>query len=399
MREPRPASRERSVAGAPNDLRGLSAALHRYLEHLGVRGYRPQGMASAERYIRDFIAWADARSVTHPSQVSRAVIERYQRWLYHYRKNNGEPLSIAGQRCKLVPLRGFFRWLTRTAEIPANPAADLELPRKIKRLPRTVLTAAEAERVMACVDLATPIGLRDRAMLEVLYSTGMRRTELALLETGDIEAERVVVLIRQGKGGKDRLLPLGERALHWTTQYLERARPQLAWNTDDKTLFLGNEGKPLSALWLSTLIARRVDAAQLGKRGGCHLWRHTMATLMLEGGADIRFIQAMLGHAELSTTQIYTQVAIRQLQRVHAMTHPGARRRLRSAQTSSDISSPHPQPENAAAALLEALEAQAQSAAAEDRDADAGADIDAGIVADIDAPAALGVAADALRRR
>jgi integrase/recombinase XerD len=279
----------------PGDLRGLTAALRRYTEHLGTRGYRPSGIATTERYTREFIEWCEERGVVHASQVSRPVIERYQRWLYHYRKRNGEPLSIAGQRCKLVPLRGFFKWLTRQAEIPANPAADLELPRKLKRLPRTVLTEAEAERVMACVDLGTPIGLRDRAMLEVLYATGVRRHELAGLVLSDIDAERAVMLIREGKGGKDRLLPLGERALHWVTEYLERARPQLAWNADDKTLFLSAEGKGISALWLSTLIGKRVDAAGIGKRGGCHLWRHTMATLMLEGGADIRFIQAMLG--------------------------------------------------------------------------------------------------------
>ena len=367
------------MAGAPSDLRGLTAAMRRYLEHLGVRGYRPQGIATAERYIRDFIGWADERGVTHPQQVTRQVLERYQRWLYHYRKRDGSPLSVAGQRCKLVPLRGFFRWLTKAAEIPANPAADMELPRKLKRLPRVVLTAEEAERVMACVDLGSPIGLRDRAMLELLYATGVRRHELAGLELGDIEAERGVMLIREGKGGKDRLLPLGERALYWVSEYLERGRPLLSWNAEDKTLFLSAEGKRISPLWLSTLIAKRVDAAELGKRGGCHLWRHTMATLMLEGGADLRFIQAMLGHAELSTTQIYTQVAIRQLQAVHAMTHPGARRRARGAQTAEDMSSPHPEPPNAAEALLVALDAEAEDEAVEDR--------------------AGGVAADASRRR
>jgi integrase/recombinase XerD len=354
------------VAGTPTDQLGLLAALHRYLEHLGVRGYRAQGMATTGRYIRDFIGWAEERGVTHPQQVTRQVIERYQRWLYHYRKKNGEPLSIAGQRCKLVPLRGYFRWLTRQAEIPANPAADMELPRKLKRLPRTVLTAAEAERVMAGVDLGSPIGLRDRAMLEVLYATGIRRHEIARLAQGDIEAERCVMLIREGKGGKDRLLPLGERALYWVSQYLERGRPQLAWNAEDNTLFLGVEGKPLSPMWLSTLIAKRVDAAEIGKRGGCHLWRHTMATLMLEGGADIRFIQAMLGHAELSTTQIYTQVAIRQLQAVHAMTHPGARRRGRDAQTVEVVPKPSLDPQSAAQALLAVLDAERQEEAAED---------------------------------
>jgi integrase/recombinase XerD len=352
------------MASSPNPkaLHGLPAALNRYLEHLGVRGYRPQGMATAARYIGDFIAWATERGVSHPAQVSRAVLERYQRFLYHYRKRNGEPLSIASRRCKLVPLRGFFRWLTKQAEIPANPAADLELPRKLKRLPRVVLTAAEVERVMAVVELGTPIGWRDRAMLEVLYATGLRRMELARLELGDVDAERCVVLIREGKGGRDRMIPLGERALHWVRQYLENSREQLAWNDLDKTLFLGNEGKPLSPLWLSTVIAKRVDAAELGKRGGCHLFRHTMATLMLEGGADIRHIQAMLGHAEISTTQIYTEVAIRQLSLVHARTHPGATRRLRGAQMNADMPAAQVEPESAAMALLEALGDEADEA-------------------------------------
>jgi integrase/recombinase XerD len=349
------------AAGAPGDLRGLMGAMRRYLEHLGVRGYRAQGMDTAERYIRDFIGWADERGVTHPSQVTRPVLERYQRWLYHYRKRNGEPLSIASQRAKIVPLKGFFKWLTKTAEMLANPAADLELPRKLKRLPRVVLTQAEVERVLEGVDLGTALGLRDRAMLEVLYATGMRRMELARLELGDIEAERGVVLIREGKGGKDRLLPLGERALHWVQQYLDNARPALAWNVDDKTLFLGNEGRPLHPMWLSTVIARRVDAAEIGKRGSCHLLRHTMATLMLEGGADIRFIQAMLGHAELSTTQIYTQVAIRQLQQVHAMTHPGAMRRRRSAELGGEGPSPGRESASAAEELLDTLEREGEA--------------------------------------
>lgn len=371
-----------AAGGAPGDLRGLLAALHRYLEHLGVKGYTPMGRHNAERYIREFIVWADARGVTHPQQVSRAVLERYQRWLHHYRKADGEPLAVASRRSKIVPLRGFFKWLTRTGEIPANPASDLDLPRQIKRLPRAILTTAEAETVMASVDLGTPIGLRDRAMLEVLYATGMRRMEIAHLAQDDIEAERAVVLIRQGKGQRDRLIPLGERALHWVQRYLDEARERLSWDLQDKTLFLGNEGNPLNATWLSTLIANRVKAAGIDKKGGCHLWRHTMATLMLEGGADIRHIQAMLGHADIGSTQIYAQVAIRQLQRVHAATHPGARRRTRGdsaegtqgPEAEQDLPSPAPSREDAASALLQALEREAD----EDGQQDSADDEDAG---------------------
>jgi integrase/recombinase XerD len=170
------------------------------------------------------------------------------------------------------------------------------------------------------------------------------------------------------------LIPLGERALHWVSKYLDEARPQMAWNANDTTLFLGNEGRPLHPMWLSTLIAKRVDAANIGKRGGCHLWRHTMATLMLEGGADIRFIQAMLGHAELSTTQIYTQVAVSQLKKVHALTHPGSQKRIRGAQTTMATLTPGPASENAMEVLLETLEQEGEE--------EADVEVRAGVAAD-----------------
>jgi integrase/recombinase XerD len=223
-----------------------------------------------------------------------------------------------------------------------------------------VLTVEEVERVMAQVDIATPIGLRDRAMLEVLYGTGMRRMEIANLEIGDIDIDQCVVLIREGKGRKDRLIPLGERALYWVQSYLDKSRPQLTWNQLEKTLFLSREGGILNYAWLSTQIAQYVKRAEIGKHGGCHLFRHTMATLMLEGGADIRFIQVMLGHAEMSTTQIYTQVAIRQLQLVHASTHPGALKRVRSAQVQAASAEVSVESENAAEALFAVLDQESE---------------------------------------
>ena len=355
-----PKQRFSKPIGDPRDARGLYAAMRRNIEHRAVMGSTESGLYGAERYLRDFIEWADARSVTHPEHVTQAVLERYQRWLYYYRKKDGAPLSVASQRSKLTPVKSFFKWLTRTGQIPANPAAEIDLPRQIKRLPRHILSIEEVEKVLAGADTTTMIGLRDRAMMEVLYATGMRRMEIAQLETGDIDMDKCVVLIREGKGRKDRLIPMGERAVHWVQQYLDLSRPRLAWNPQDHTLFLGQEGIGLSPTWLSTQVAQYVKKAQLGKYGGCHLFRHTMATLMLEGGADIRFIQAMLGHAELSTTQIYTQVAIKQLQMVHASTHPGALRRVRSAPAQADDLASQPDQENAASDLLAELDAEAE---------------------------------------
>ncbi len=176
---------------------------------------------------------------------------------------------------------------------------------------------------MALPDLSHPVGLRDRAMLELLYATGIRRMEVCGLEVTDVHLDKLRILVRQGKGGRDRMLPLGRRAAYWVGRYLQEARPMLSSQGTSATLFIGQGGAPLSLQWLSTVVSQYIGKAQLGKRGACHLFRHSMATLMLEGGADIRYIQAMLGHADLSTTQIYTQVAIDQLQRVHGATHPG----------------------------------------------------------------------------
>jgi integrase/recombinase XerD len=187
-----------------------------------------------------------------------------------------------------------------------------------------VLSVSEVERVLNQVDPKAPLGLRDRAILETLYATGMRRMELLHLHCYDLDSERGTVLIRQGKGRKDRLLPIGARAIAWIEQYLDRERPLLVNEPDDGTLFLTHRGDALSGNRLSQLVAEYVAAAQLGKEGSCHLFRHTMATLMLEHGADIRFVQQMLGHAQLSTTEVYTQVSIRALQAVYAATHPGA---------------------------------------------------------------------------
>ncbi len=213
--------------------------------------------------------------------------------------------------------------MTRHNHILYNPASDLDLPRLDQRLPKHILSVAEVEAVLARTDLGDTAGIRDRAILETLYSTGIRRMELIGLGVFDLDHERGTLMVRQGKGGKDRMIPIGERALQWIAKYRDDARPELVTGADDGTLFLTQHGEAFTAGRLSELVRDYIDAAHIGKRGSCHLFRHTMATLMLENGADIRFIQAMLGHASLSTTQLYTQVSIRKLKDIHTATHPG----------------------------------------------------------------------------
>jgi integrase/recombinase XerD len=300
----------------------LAALLEKHLENLRVRNYSEYTVKSRRVHIGMFLDWCNERGIAEPVEVTRTVLEAYQRHVFHYRKKNGEPLGFTGQHARLVPLRVWFKWMARQHHILHNPASELELPRLGMRLPKAVLTAAEAEQVIALADVHDPLGLRDRAILETLYSTGMRRLELVTLKVWDLDLERATVSIRQAKGKKDRIIPLGDRAAAWVRKYLDESRPHLVAEPDDHTVFLSNAGEPFALDYLTEVVRGYVEAAEVGKHGACHLFRHTMATLMLEGGADTRFIQAMLGHADLKTTQIYTHVAIRQLQEIHRATHP-----------------------------------------------------------------------------
>ena len=320
--------------GDTSDPLGFAALRDMHLDHLAVRNYSTVTVANKQSYINHFILWAEERSLTGPDQITKPILERYQRWLYTYRDaKTGKKLSFRSQHARLLPLRAFFKWLCRRDLLPANPAADLELPKLEKRLPRHVLNAREAELVLAQPDVLTPMGLRDRALMEMLYSTGMRRMEVAGLKLYDVDPDRRLVFVRLGKGKKDRMVPIGERALSWVNKYTEEARPSLSSSRSDEALFLTNLGEAFTPNRLTQMVRDYVQAADIGKSGSCHLFRHAAATLMLENGADIRFIQAMLGHAKLETTQIYTHLSIKQLQEVHAATHPAAKIGRRSKVT------------------------------------------------------------------
>ncbi len=308
--------------GNLGDPQGMAVMLDKFLEWMRVMNYSERTVENRQLYLAYFIVWAEDRGLTRPTEITKPILERYQRYLYHYRKADGNPLSFRSQSSRLVPVRAWFKWLARNNHILYNPASELELPRLERRLPKHVLTIREAESVIAVPNVGDPLGLRDRAILETLYSTGIRRMEVVNLKLYDMDVDRGTLMVRQGKGKKDRMVPIGQRAITWINHYLSEVRPQLIVDPNDMTLFLTHLGEGFTVNRLTQLVRQYVDAADIGKRGSCHLFRHTMATLMLENGADIRFIQAMLGHAKLETTQIYTQVSIRKLKEIHEATHP-----------------------------------------------------------------------------
>ncbi len=309
------------------DPEGFERRLGEYTEWLLVNHFSEVTARRRGEYLRHLIAWAAERGITRPQEVTKPVLERYQATLYHYRKKNGEPLSLASQRSFLTSLKGFFKWLARSNHLLYNPASEILLPRLSRRLPKHVLSAPEAERVLAVPDAGSPLGLRDRAMLETLYSTGLRRMELGALKLYDLDRDRGTLMVREGKGRSQRVIPIGERALQWVEKYLSEVRPGLVVPPDEGYLFLTHHGNRFEISSLTEMVRVFVERSGIGKKGSVHLFRHTMATLMLEGGADVRFVQAMLGHAKLDTTQIYTHVAIGKLKEVHTMAHPAKMKR------------------------------------------------------------------------
>jgi len=315
-------SRKRTPKPRPAPETAVERLLEQYLDYIRVRNYSEATVENRRMHNRRFIAWCRERGITEPIEVTRPVLEAYQRHLFHYRKKDGQPLAFNAQQSRLGSIRVWFKWMARQHHILHNPASELEMPRMGLRLPRAVLTAAEAEQILAQPDIRDPLGLRDRAILETLYSTGMRRSELANLRLRDLDAEGGTVMIRQGKGNKDRIIPLGDRAAAWIRKYLVESRPQLTPDPAEGAVFLSQAGESLSLAYLTEMVGHYVVESGVKKRGACHMFRHTMATLMLEGGADIRFIQAMLGHTDLKTTEVYTHVAVRKLQEVHRATHP-----------------------------------------------------------------------------
>ena len=271
-----------------------------------------------------FLRWCETSGVSFPNEVKAETLLRFQEHLFFHRKMNGQPLSVSTQFSRLSLIRLWFRWMHHQGLIPKDPTKALELPRTAYKLP-TILTKQQMEKVLGQPDLEKLVGIRDRTILEVLYSTGIRRRELMQLQIEDVDRERGVVTIREGKGKRGRTVPIGERALVWLDQYFSRVRPIFAKEADSGFIFLTSTGAQFAPNHLSWLVRRYILGANITKNGACHIFRHTMATHMLEGGADTRYIQEMLGHARLDTTQVYTHVSIRKLKQVHTRTHPFAR--------------------------------------------------------------------------
>jgi integrase/recombinase XerD len=301
----------------------LAVEVDRFLDRCRMLQRTEKAVRFHWHALKYFLRWAQERDVLYPRQVTHSILQGYQRWLWRYRKDNDKPLSVSSQRGRLSAVKTFFSWLCREHVVEANPASDLELPRSEKTLPIEALSIAQVEAILSVPAIADPLGIRDRAILELLYSTAIRRTEAARIQVQHLNREKRILWVRFGKGRKDRVVPVGQRALAWVEKYIEDVRPLLLVDPDQKVLFLTGYGQAFNEDVLGRQVREYIRKGGIERENaGCHLLRHTCATHMLEGGADIRFIQQLLGHEKLETTAIYTEVNIDQLQQVHARTHP-----------------------------------------------------------------------------
>ena len=285
-----------------------------YLSYaLAEQGLAPRTIEAYKRDLDDFARFLRARGTTRPEDVTRAAVTLY---LVSLRRRGRSPATV---KRRTAAIRSFYHYLLREQMMEQDPTLDLGAPKLPRRLPN-VLTVDEVDRLLSAPDPSTPEGLRDRAMLELMYGSGLRVGELVGLNLGDVDpaAELVRCL---GKGSKERVVPVGSRAVAALLAYQRRGRPALARRRALQALFISSRGRlTRQACWkLTRAHARR---AGISRALTPHVLRHSFATHLLEGGADLRAVQEMLGHASISTTQIYTHVARDRLRAVYAQAHP-----------------------------------------------------------------------------
>ncbi|HKQ68721.1 MAG TPA: site-specific tyrosine recombinase XerD [Polyangiaceae bacterium] len=291
----------------------LSAAVDAYLDHLRVeRALSPHSVSAYATDLNKLVGFAEERNVTGTEGLDPVVVTRF------FVSLDESGLGARSAARHLSAVRGFCRFLVRERLVSADPSALLVPPRLGRRLP-VVVSFEEVIRLLAAPDVRRPRGLRDRAMLSLMYAAGLRVSELCALKMTDVDQQRGFVNVL-GKGGKRRVVPVGEVALADLAAYLKDGRGPLA----HPALFLSSWGTPLTRQGFWKLIVRYARGVGITKRISPHKLRHSFATHLLERGADLRSVQAMLGHANIATTEIYTHVATDHVKRAHQKSHPRA---------------------------------------------------------------------------
>jgi integrase/recombinase XerD len=294
-----------------------SFLLERFQDHLSVeKGASPR---TNEAYMRDvsrFAVFCATKGAAAPANASARILREY---VYHLKDLGLSPSSI---RRNVSAVRSYFRFMLGEGELVRDPSERLEAPKRWRTLPE-VLTVEEAEKLLVAPSLDEPLAFRDRAMLELAYGAGLRVSEWITLSIKDVMMDDHLLRVF-GKGSKERLVPIGRKAIAAVAIYVRELRPRLEKGQGKGILFLNARGEPLSRMGAWKILRKYVDVAGITKPVSPHTLRHSFATHLLEGGADLRAVQEMLGHSDISTTQIYTHVDREYLRSVHRQFHPRA---------------------------------------------------------------------------
>lgn len=317
-----PVAGKRGPATRRIDPASYDSVLTALLEDLDARWYSKALRKHARLMLTRFLLHLSEKGVDDVRQVDEGDVMAYARQLRETKSAaTGQPYSISTQRTHLYLIQRLFRFLERRGVILRDPSLNLRLP-SWRKLPRAVINQQQSRRLVANPDASTARGKRDRAVLELLYGTAVRVGECERLDLGDVDLVRAQVFIRSGKGHKDRVVPIEGRAAAAVDLYLREARPGLLKNPQERALFVTNRGTRLGVKRIQDLVRSHAKAAGLDIRVTPHTLRHGCATHLLQGGADIRHVQQLLGHASVQTTAIYTHVVPGELGRVVGKSHP-----------------------------------------------------------------------------
>ncbi len=306
------------------NLKELGQCAEFYFEDCLALGESNSTLKSKRALIARFIEWAALQGVSKLQDLDMQVLEHYRRYLNKYRKRDGQPLDISTQCARLMAITKFIKVMDYYDLINGAFAEKFRLPRIPRRLPKNIPTVEDIELVLGQALIMGQLGLRNRAIIEVFYATGIRRIELVNVNIRDVDFQRQILTVREGKNKNDRNVPVARRALDWVERYLKEMRPGLAKLASGEALFLTQAGLRMKPHKVTDMVTKCIDRSGIDKKGSCHLLRHATATEMLRHGADIREVQEMLGHSDISSTQIYAHVTINDLNRVYYQTHPAA---------------------------------------------------------------------------
>jgi integrase/recombinase XerD len=291
-----------------------------FMEHMKVRNYAKASLTGYSRYLRQFIDHLRTNNISDLKQVTRDILTAYQIRLIEFKDERGRQHTTSTVSIKIRAVKRFFEYLL------INPAEHIKEPKKEYRLPRVVLTEDEARKILEAPNLSMMTGIRDRTVLEVFYSTGIRLEELVNLTIYDCDLQGGMLRVNKGKMAKDRVVPMGKHAIRFLKEYITRIRPRHTKNNKSiRNLFISQLGTPLARQMVEKMVKDCAAKAGLKKHVTPHVFRHTFATQLVKNGADIRAVQKMLGHSCLSVTHIYTRVAGVEVKKTHRESHPRER--------------------------------------------------------------------------